>query len=93
VKTAQPRKTFDTVKIPRLNFGARYRPTDKLVYIINQNFSNLWLQPAWRARRSLLTDFTSGDILRGTSVFRRTASRFACRPWLPDSRCGVDKKT
>lgn len=57
-------KTFDMVKLPQLNFGARWSPDGRaLIYIANQkNHSNLWRQPTSGYAARPLTDFTSGDI-------------------------------
>lgn len=57
-------KTFEAVKTPRLNVGARWSPDGRaLVYIVQQkNFSNLWRQPINGGAAQPLTDFTSGDI-------------------------------
>lgn len=57
-------KTFDTVKIPALNSGARFSPDGQaLIYVVHQkNFSNLWRQPVAGGAAEPLTDFTSGDI-------------------------------
>ncbi len=57
-------KTFQTVNVPTLSFGARWSPDGQaLIYIVNQkNHSNLWRQPVEGGEPQPLTDFTSGDI-------------------------------
>lgn len=72
-----PVRIFDTVKIPRINVGARWTPDGKsLAYIVHRNnVSNIWLQPINGDPPQPLTNFTSGDIYNfafsndGTTLF------------------------
>lgn len=71
-------RSFPTLPLATLNFGARWTPDGKaVVYIVSVNgeVSNLWLQPVDGGRPRRLTDFSSGQIyhfaysLDGTRLF------------------------